>query len=144
MMTKPTVLVICTGNSMRSQLAEGLLRADLGDYIEIFSAGTHPSSVHPLTIQALQAVGIDTTPLRSKSIYEFVDRDIDLAITLCDHAKTNCPVFPRAKKTIHKGYPDPVFINSGSDPAVVFAKLRDQMRKELRKLVVKELKLKMN
>lgn len=140
-MKKPIVLVICTGNSMRSQLAEGLLRADLGDRIEVCSAGTHPSFVHPLTIQALHAVGIDTSQLRSKSVQEFIERDIDLAITVCDSAQVNCPVFPYAKKILHKGYPDPVRISPGAKPEDVFADLRDQMRVELRALVVKELKL---
>jgi arsenate reductase (thioredoxin) len=139
---KPRVLVVCTGNSMRSQLAEGLLRADLGDKIEVFSAGTHPSYVHELAIQALSEVGIDASKHRSKSIKEFAKQPLDLLITLCDSARETCPVFPGARRTIHKGYPDPIFLQPGASPAEVFANLRDRMRVELRELVVKELNLK--
>jgi arsenate reductase (thioredoxin) len=142
MTQKPRVLVVCTGNSMRSQLAEGLLRADLGDKIEVFSAGTHPSSVHPLTIQALAAVGIDASKHRSKSVREFNGQSFDLVITVCDSAREACPLFPGARETIHRGYPDPVNIRPLANPTEVFAELRDRMRVELRDLVIKELDLK--
>jgi arsenate reductase (thioredoxin) len=140
-MSKPSVLVICTGNSMRSQLAEGLLHTDLGAWIDVYSAGTHPSFVHPLTIKALQEIGIETSHLRSKSVKEFIGRSIDLVITVCDSAHEACPFFPGARKLIHQGYPDPVSIRPGADLADVFSELRDQMRRELRDLVVKELNL---
>lgn len=141
MSQKPSVLVICTGNSMRSQMAEGLLRADLGDYIDVYSAGTHPSYVHSLALGALSEAGISTKELRSKSINEFIERDIDLVITVCDHAREACPYLPGAKKTVHKGYRDPMNSGTGDSPEEVFAKLRDRMRRELRELVIKELDL---
>ncbi|RPH96824.1 arsenate reductase ArsC, partial [candidate division KSB1 bacterium] len=109
-MFKPKVLVICTGNSMRSQMAEGLLRADLGDRIEVFSAGTHPTHVHSMAMAALAELGIDTSGHRSKSVNEFLNQRMDLVITVCDSAREICPIFPGAKKTVHKGYPDPMHV----------------------------------
>lgn len=142
MNSKPTVLVVCTGNSMRSQIAEGLLRHDLGEVIDVFSAGTHPGTVHAYSISTLEEIGIDIRSHRSKHINEFLDRDIDLVITVCDSAHEACPVLPRARKTVHRGYPDPVWARPNADFAKLFAQLRDRMRVELRQLVVKELALK--
>lgn len=139
---KPKVLILCTGNSMRSQMAEGLLRHDLGNMIEVFSAGTHPSYVHHNTIQALAEIGIDISSHRSKSVNEFIDLDIDLVITVCDSAKENCPVLPGAQKTVHKPYWDPYHMTPGQDPEEIFAELRDQMRTELIPLVKDELGIK--
>jgi arsenate reductase (thioredoxin) len=138
---KPKVLVVCTGNSMRSQMAEGLLRADLGDRIEVFSAGTHPSFVHPAVIAALHEVGIDISQHRSKSVQEFMDERLDLVITLCDHAADRCPIFSHARKTIHQGYPDPTRPSASEDSYEFLTQMRDQMRLELRELVIKELNL---
>lgn len=140
-MSKPVVLVVCTGNSMRSQMAEALLRHDLGDQIEVHSAGTHPSHVHRHAIRAMEEIGIDMSLHYSKSVYEFARREIDLVITVCDSAKESCPVIPGAKRTVHKGYPDPYHINPIQDPQILFAELRDQMRKELVELVCEELDL---
>jgi arsenate reductase len=138
---KPKVLIICTGNSMRSQMAEGLLHYDLGDQIEVFSAGTHPSYVHPNTIKALAEVGIDISHQKSKSVAQFIDAKINLVITVCDSARMNCPVFPWADKLIHQPYWDPYDMNPGDDPDVIFAELRDKMRSELIPLVKRELEL---
>lgn len=140
-MNKPKVLIICTGNSMRSQMGEALLRADLGEWIDVYSAGTHPSYVHPLTIAALDEIGLDTSCLRSKSVTEFLDTEMDLVITVCDHAREACPVFQHAEKIVHCGYPDPIAIRPGEDRGRAFAALRDQMREELRALVIEELNL---
>ena len=120
---------------MRSQMAEGLLRHLLGNRIEVFSAGTHPGIVHPNAIATLHEIGIDISQHRSKSVREFVDYDIDLVITVCDHAKENCPVLPGAKNTVHQPYADPFYMHSGDDPAVIFANLRDKMKVELAELV---------
>lgn len=138
---KPKVLIICTGNSMRSQMAEGLLRYDLGDQIDVFSAGTHPSYVHPNTIKALAQIGIDISDQKSKSVTQFMDEKINLVITVCDSAKMNCPVFPRADKLVHQPYWDPYDMNASDDPDVIFAELRDKMRAELVPLVKTELAL---
>jgi arsenate reductase (thioredoxin) len=140
-MSKPKVLVICTGNSMRSQMAEGLLRNDLGDRIEVHSAGTHPGYVSSYSVATLAEIGIDISHHRSKSVDEFADQDFDLVITLCDSAARDCPYFARAKKRVHQPYPDPIGMAPDSDYARVFAQLRDRMRGELRDLVVKELGL---
>jgi len=139
MTNKPKVLVLCTGNSMRSQMAEGLLRHDLGHQIDVFSAGTHPSYVHPSTIKALAEIGIDISNHRSKSVNEFIDKDIDLVITVCDSAQVNCPVLPGAHKTVHKPYWDPYDMKPGQDPDEIFAELREKMRGELIPLVKSEL-----
>jgi arsenate reductase len=126
---------------MRSQIAEGVLRLDLGNKIEVFSAGTHPSYVHPLALSALGELGVDTSEHRSKGVNEFLGEDIDLVITVCDHARETCPVLPGARKTIHKGYADPVHLSSGTYAEEVMGKLRDRMRRELKELVIKELNL---
>ena len=140
MSAKPKVLVICTGNSMRSQMAEGLLRTDLGDRIEVFSAGTHPSFVHPAVIATLHEIGIDISQHRSKSVTEFREEPLDLVITVCDTAAERCPVLPGAHKMVHQGYPDPTRQDS-DDTYDYLAQMRDQMRAELRELVIKELGL---
>jgi arsenate reductase len=138
---KPRVLVICTGNSMRSQIAEAVLRMDLGDRIEVFSAGTHPGSVHSLAIETLAAIGYDASRHRSKSVNEFVGKQIDLVITVCDSAREACPFFPGARKIVHHGYPDPFHSGSSNDMAEMMAGIRDRMRRELCALVIKELNL---
>lgn len=144
MKTKLKVLVICTGNSMRSQIAEGLLRADLGEYLEVFSAGTHPGRIHPLAIATLAEIGIDISHHHSKSVREFVEVRIDLAITVCDNARETCPFLPNAIRKLHIGYQDPYAIATQEEAPQVFAQLRDKMRKELREAVIKELNLKIN
>lgn len=126
---------------MRSQMAEGLLRADLGDRIEVFSAGTHPSFVHPAVIAVMLNIGIDIRQHRSKSVNEFLEDPLDLVITVCDFAADRCPVLPLARKQIHKAYPDPTRDGVSSDPAKNLAVLRDLMRIELREVVTSELGL---
>jgi arsenate reductase len=106
------VLFLCVHNSARSQMAEGLLRAMAGDRIEVFSAGSAPSRVHPLAIRALQERGIDISAQRSKSIGEFVGEQFDYVITLC--AEEVCPVFLNASKKLHWALPDPSALE-GSD-----------------------------
>lgn len=141
MSDKPTVLVLCTGNSMRSQMAEGLLRHDLGHLIEVHSAGTHPSYVHPNTIDALAEIGIDISHHRSKSVREFIDLAVDLVITVCDSAEQTCPYLPNARLRVHQPYRDPYHMMSSEEPRELFAALRDKMRSELVELVRRELGL---
>jgi arsenate reductase len=140
-MQKPKVLVICTGNSMRSQLAEAVLRRELGDQIEVFSAGTNPSHIYPLVIEVLKEVGIDASKQYSKSVNLYLNEQMDLVITVCDHAKETCPYFPNARKRVHHGYPDPIGLSFSNDEYQVFADLRDQIKAELVPLVKKELGL---
>jgi len=126
---------------MRSQMAEGLLRHDLGAQIDVYSAGTHPSHVHPYSIATLAEIGIDISQHRSKSVREFLSIEIDLVITVCDSAKENCPILPGAKRMVHQPYSDPFHMRPGQDPAEIFARLRDKMRGELVEIVKSELGL---
>lgn len=114
------VLILCTGNSCRSIMAEALINHYLGDSWQAFSAGVAPSSVHPLSIRVLQELGIDTTGLRSKHVSEFIARDDpDLVITVCDHAKESCPVFPRPVQSVHLAIKDPDHHPTESDDLIL-------------------------
>ena len=101
------VIFVCTGNSARSQMAEALLRRDGGAAFEVVSAGVSPRGVHPMTIKALDKVGIDIAGARSKSVGEFVGQRFDYVITVCDRARATCPVFPGGGETLHWGIDDP-------------------------------------
>jgi arsenate reductase len=126
------VLFICTRNSARSQMAEGLINHDLAEKVEAFSAGTEPSSVHPLAIAAMKEVGIDISRHRSKSIDEFADEKFDFVMTLCDHAAESCPIFFGGVQRIHMGLPNPTAISgSGEERLMAFRKVRDQIRTQL-------------
>lgn len=105
---KYRVLVLCTGNSARSQMAEGLINAQLADRFTAFSAGTHPAGyVHPQAIEALREIGIDITRQRSKSAVEFQQAPFEIVITVCADAAENCPVWLGAGQRVHIGFPDP-------------------------------------
>lgn len=105
------VLFLCTHNSSRSQMAEGLLRARGGTRYRVFSAGTHPRAVHPLAVRAMAEIGIDISEAaghRAKSLDEFADQPpLDLVVTVCDDAAEECPFFPGARRQVHWGFPDP-------------------------------------
>lgn len=126
------VLLLCTGNSCRSQMAEGLVRYDLGDRVQVFSAGLIPSRVHPRAVQVMKEIGIDISHHRSKHLEEFEGQSFDYVITLCDEAQEACPVFPGAAQQHHMGFMDPI-IASGSEDQVlsVFRKVRDDIRKKV-------------
>ena len=125
---KPRILVLCTGNSARSQMAEGLLKAKLGDRFQIDSAGTRPIGVSPEAIEVLKEIGIDISESRSKSVDEFVGQEIDYVLTVCDNAKENCPFFPARTKLIHHAFEDPYFAPGNFDSRVAaFRKVRDQI-----------------
>ena len=102
-----SVLFVCTHNSARSIMAEALLREKGGDAYEVFSAGTEPSQVRPLTLEVLREAGLPTAGLRSQSVQEFMGQKFDYIITVCDSARQNCPVFPGEGDRFHWGYPDP-------------------------------------
>lgn len=101
------VLVVCTGNSARSLMAEGLLRQKGGQDFEVHSAGTEPRGVNPLTLRVLGEAGIDASWARSKSVNEYLGQSFDYVITVCDEARQVCPVFPRVHQSLHWGYEDP-------------------------------------
>jgi arsenate reductase len=126
------VLFICTHNSARSQMAEGLINHDLAGKVQAFSAGMEPSSVNPLAIAVMMELGIDISGHRSKSIDEFVNEKFDFVITLCDHAAESCPIFFGGVQRIHMGFPNPTAA-SGSDEErlMAFRKVRNQIREEV-------------
>src|SRR5919112_1174213 len=101
------VLILCTGNSARSQMAEGLLRHDGGARFEVESAGVSPTSVRPEAVAAMRDLGIDITSHRSKSVDEFAGQDFDYVITVCDNAREQCPFYPAGTKRIHWSFDDP-------------------------------------
>jgi arsenate reductase len=101
------VLFVCTGNSARSLMAEALLRDNGGADFEVFSAGTEPNGINPLTLHVLAEAGIDASWARSKSVTEFLGQRFDFVITVCDRARQSCPVFPGVHETLHWGYEDP-------------------------------------
>jgi arsenate reductase len=109
------VLIVCTHNSARSQMAETLLRARGGADFEVHSAGTEIRDVHPLTLRVLQEAGFDTSRMRSKSVDEFLDQRFDYVITVCDQARQACPVFPGEGKKLHWGYDDPTLVEGSEE-----------------------------
>jgi thioredoxin type arsenate reductase len=126
---KKRILFLCTGNSARSQLAEGLMRHLRGNEFEVFSAGTEPKGVHPKTIDVLREIGIDTSAQTSKRIDELPTKDFDYIITLCDSAAQNCPVFLGRGLKMHHGFDDPAAAK-GSDQEILesFRKVRDEIK----------------
>lgn len=130
-MTKPLVLILCTGNSCRSHLAEGILRAAAGDSIEVASAGSKPAGyVHPLAIRALQEIGIDISGHRSKHLDEFLQRQVHTVITVCGKADQVCPTFPGQVRRHHWGFDDPAHASGTEDEQLaVFRRVRDEIRK---------------
>ncbi len=123
-------LILCTGNSARSQMAEGLLRHDGGEKFEVFSAGVKPSSVRTEAIRVMNEIGIDISGHRSKSVDEFAGQQFDYVITVCDDAKETCPVFPGKAIRVHQSFEDPPPPSIGSDEErlSIFRHVRDEIR----------------
>lgn len=133
MAEKKRVLILCTGNSARSQMAEGLLRHDAGDRFEVASAGVDPTSVRPEAIDVMKQIGIDISGHRSKSVDEFAGQAFDYVITVCDNANQNCPIFPGNTKRIHWSIDDPAAVKGDDDAKLtVFRRVRDELRHRLR------------
>jgi len=129
MSEKKKVLILCTGNSARSQIAEGLLKHITKNEYEINSAGTKPSIVRPEAIKALAEVNIDISNNRSKSVDEFANEEIDYILTVCDNAKENCPYFPAKTKLIHHSFADPAEVEGDEETRLnAFRKVRDEIR----------------
>lgn len=132
-MNKKRVLILCTANSARSQMAEGLLRHDYGDSIEVESAGTRASLVRPEAIEVMSEIGIDISGQRSKSVDEFSGRIFDYVITVCDKAKESCPIYPGHQTRIHRGFDDPAALEGVEEERVAsFRRVRDEIRAYLR------------
>ena len=129
-MTKPNVLILCTGNSCRSHLAEGILRHAAGDLVKVHSAGSKPAGyVHPKAMEVMKEVGIDISAHTSKHLSEFLDKKITTVITVCGNADQACPMFPGQVNRHHWGFDDPAHAE-GTDEQVleVFRRVRDQIR----------------
>jgi arsenate reductase len=127
---KPTVLVLCTGNSCRSHLAEGILHAALGNSFGVQSAGSKPAGyVHPMAIQVMKEIGIDISGHRSKHLDEFLNRPIETVITVCGNADQACPNFPGQVNRYHWGFDDPAHaIGTEEEKLAVFRRVRDQIK----------------
>jgi len=133
MTDKKRVLFLCTGNSARSQMAEGLVNYFLGERWAAHSAGVAPTGyVHPLAVQAMAELGIDISAQRSKSVEEFQDAPFDLVMTLCDHAAENCPLWLGAGMLTHLGFPDPAAADGiMEDRLDAFRRVRDDLREQV-------------
>jgi len=123
------VLFICTHNSARSHMAEGLVNAFYSDQYTAFSAGTEPSNVSPYAIRVMQEIGIEISDHRSKSVEEFMDQDLDYVVTVCDHAKESCPFFSGGQRPMHKAFQDPASVaGTEEEKLAVFRRVRDEIR----------------
>ncbi len=136
---KKKVLFLCTHNSARSQMAEGLLRAMYGDRYEAYSAGVDPTAVDPRAVRAMSEIGIDISGQRSKSSQEFLDTVFDLAVTVCDRARQACPICsteielpartPRAREVIHRSFDDPAATKGSEEEKMqAFRRVRDEIK----------------
>jgi len=130
-MSKASVLILCTGNSCRSHLAEGILRNCAGDLFEVHSAGSKPAGyIHPKAIQVMQEIGIDLSGHTSKNMTEFLEKKVDIVITVCGQADQACPMFPGQLSRHHYGFDDPAHA-TGTDEEIlaVFRRVRDEIRR---------------
>ncbi len=127
----PTILILCTGNSCRSHLAEGILRAALGDAYQVASAGSKPAGyVHPLAIKAMAEIGIDISAHTSKHMNEFLSQEIETVITVCGNADQACPLFPGQLNRHHWGFDDPAHATGTEEEQLqVFRRVRDEIRR---------------
>lgn len=131
------VLFLCTGNSARSQMAEGFLRHEAGDRFEVVSAGTHPTTVRPEAVAVMSELGIDISGHRSKSVDEFAGANFDYVITVCDNANEACPVFPAKTQRLHWSFEDPAAVKgSRKERKAAFRKIRDQILHRLTAFVL--------
>lgn len=130
-MEKPLLLILCTGNSCRSQMAEGFLKELADDFLQIESAGMNPAKeVHPLAVKAMQEIGIDISDNTCKHLHLFLDQKIDTVITVCNNADQSCPTLPKAVKRHHFSFPDPAeAIGTESEKLQVFRQARDNIGK---------------
>ena len=131
---KKRVLILCTGNSARSQMAEGLLRHDAGDRFTVESAGTKPGKVRPEAVAVMKELCIDISAHRSKSVDEFAGRNFDYVLTVCDNAKESCPILPGHANRLHQNFEDPATAQGSEQERLsVFRRVRDEIRDFLRR-----------
>ena len=130
------ILVLCTGNSARSQMGEGLFRYEAGGRYEVESAGTKPSQVRPEAITVMKEIGIDISGHRSKSVGEFSGQSFDYVVTVCDNARDNCPLFPGRAERMHWSFEDPAAVTGDEQVRLAaFRKVRNQIRERVREFV---------
>ncbi len=130
------ILILCTGNSCRSQMAEGVLKS-FGNHLEVYSAGTNiAKEVHPFAIEVMKEIGIDISLNYPKPVSKFLDKDFDFVITVCDDAKENCPVFlGKVKNQLHIGFPDPAKATGSKEEVLkIFREVRDEIYKKFKEL----------
>ena len=133
---KKTVLFLCTGNSCRSQMAEGLLRHLAGDRFDAASAGTHPAGLSTGAVAVMKEIGIDISSHRSKLVDEYMETRFDYVITVCDRAKETCPVFPAALSQLHWSFEDPAAAQgSAEERRAVFRRIRDEIAERIRRFI---------
>ena len=133
---KEKIIFICTGNACRSQIAEGVMRKLAADKFDVFSAGSHPSLVHPMSIKVMKEIGIDITPHTSDPILNFLSKNINIVVTVCDNADRECPVFPGKVERIHWSIKDPFKgWNSHPDDLVNFRKTREDLTARIKNLI---------
>ena len=129
---KLRVLILCTGNSARSQIAEGLLRHIGGTRFEAFSAGTKPVGVNPLAIEAMREIGIDISTQRSKSVAEFAGQEFATVVSVCDNAAEQCPIFPGAPQRVHWSLPDPAAVSGTEEEKLgAFRRVRNELERRI-------------
>jgi len=130
-MNKPTVLILCTGNSCRSHMAEGVLRAVAGDVVDVQSAGSKPAGyVHPKAIEVMREIGIDLSAHTSKHMNQFLDREVRTVITVCGHADQACPIYPGQVNRHHWRFDDPAHATGTEEQVIAeFRRVRDEIRK---------------
>jgi arsenate reductase len=135
---KLRILFLCTGNSCRSQMAEGFARALKGDRIEPYSAGTAPKGLDPRAVRVMAEAGVDISGQRSKPMAEFRGREFDFVVTLCDGARESCPILPGSARIIHAGFADPPALAAGAhseeEALAHYRRVRDQIRAFVEKL----------
>jgi len=130
--SKAKVLFLCTGNSARSQMAEGYLRHIAFDEFEPLSAGVEPKGLNPLAVEAMNEIGIDISQQKSKDVWEFLGQAIPYVVTVCDNAKQRCPIFPHTYKLLHWSLEDPAeATGSHEEKLAVFRRVRDEIRQRV-------------
>ena len=136
---KNKIIFICTGNSCRSQIAEGLMRDAIGEKFDVLSAGSHPSRVHPAAIKVMQEWGIDIKYRKSESINNYLEENIDFIITVCEKANQTCPSFPKGKTKIHWNIKDPFHSwDSREQDLPPYRLARNQIKKRINNLLIVE------
>ena len=123
-----TVLIVCTHNSSRSQMAEGLLRARHGDRYDVHSAGTEPGGVNPFAVEVMAELDIDLSDHTSDPVYAYTDRSLDIVVTVCDDAAESCPYVQAEKQNLHRGFDDPSAATGTDDEKrAAFRRVRDEL-----------------